>query len=156
RCVLAPWALPIVAEPRASKIAPRNDLEAIASLPFMVGAALCDGRVDLATLRPETLARSDILTLAARIDCQGDATLGTGFDRQMDVIVANGGPFRCAVALAAPSEERIIAKFRANTAHLQLSACAALETALLRRAPESRALVQIAAAAMTGGKSART
>jgi len=156
RCILAPWALPIVAEPRANKIAPRNDLEAIASLPFMVAAALCDGRVDLAILRPETLARSDILTLAARIDCQGDTTLGTGFDGQMDVIVANGDPFRCAVALAAPSEERIIAKFRANTAHLQPTACATLETALLSGAPGSRALVQVAAAAMTGGKSART
>jgi 2-methylcitrate dehydratase PrpD len=156
RCILAPWALPIVAEPRASKIAPRNDLEAIASLPFMVAAALCDGRVDLATLRAETLARSDLRALAARIHCEGDGTLGTGFDGWMDVIVANGEPFRCAVALAAPSEERIVAKFRANTAHLQPSACAALATALLSGAPGSRALVQIAAAAMTGGKSART
>jgi 2-methylcitrate dehydratase PrpD len=156
RCVLAPWALPIVAEPRATKIAPRNDLEAIASLPFMVAAALLDGRVDLATLRPETLARPDILSLAARIDCAGDATLGTGFDGRMDVIVANGDPIRCAVALAAPNEERIVAKFRVNTAQLQPSACAALETAVLCDAPKSRALVQLAAAAMTGGKSART
>src|SRR5262249_16759815 len=49
RCIVAPWALPIVGEPRAIKVAPHNDLEAIASLPYMVAAALCDGRVDLAT-----------------------------------------------------------------------------------------------------------
>jgi 2-methylcitrate dehydratase PrpD len=156
RCVLAPWALPIVAEPRATKIAPRNDLEAIASLPFMVAAALLDGRVDLATLRPETLTRLDILALAARIECASDATLGTGFDGRMDVIVANGDPIRCAVALAAPSEERIVAKFRVNTTHLQPAACTALETAVLRDAPKSRAIVQLAAAAMTGGKGAHT
>src|SRR5262249_41123174 len=106
RCILAPWALPIVAEPRARKIAPRNGLEAIASLPCMVAAALCDGRVDLATLRAETLARSDLRALTARIECDGDATLGTGFDGRMEVIVANGDPIRGIVALAAPSEER--------------------------------------------------
>ena len=39
-CVMAPWAMPIVGEPRDTKIAPRNDLEAIASLPFMLAAAL--------------------------------------------------------------------------------------------------------------------
>ena len=74
----------------------------------------------------------------------------------MEVIVANGDPIRCTVALAAPSEERIIAKFRANTAHLQPKACATLDTAVLCGAPGSRALVQLAAAAMTGGKIART
>jgi len=50
----------------------RNDLEAIASLPFMVAAALCDGRVDLTTLRPESIVRADIVALAARIECLGD------------------------------------------------------------------------------------
>jgi 2-methylcitrate dehydratase PrpD len=155
RCVVAPWALPIVAEPRAVKLAPENDLDAIASLPFMVAAALCDGRVDLATLRPETLERSDIRALAARIVCDGDQALGSGFDGRIEAVLAGGERIRCDVALSAPSEERMVAKFRTNTAHLQHAACMELETALLSGAPGSRALVQLAATAMTSGKGAR-
>jgi 2-methylcitrate dehydratase PrpD len=156
RCVVAPWALPIVADPRAVKIAPKNDLEAIASLPFMVAAALCDGRVDLATLRPETLGRSDIRALAARIACDGDETLGSGFDGRIEAIVSGGDCIRRDVAVSASSEERIVAKFRINTAHLQHEACRELETAVLRGRPESRALVQLATTAMTSGKGAYT
>jgi 2-methylcitrate dehydratase PrpD len=152
--VLAPWALPIVAEPRATKVAPRNDLEAIASLPFMVAAALCDGRVDLATLAPETLGRADIRALAARISCEGDATLGAGFDGRMTATVNDGTSLEARVALTPASAERIVAKFRANTSHLQGAACAELETALLHATPACRALVKLAAAAMTSGKSA--
>src|SRR5262249_25563518 len=108
RCAVAPWALPIVAEPRAVKIAPTNDLEAIASLPFMVAGALCEGRVDLATLQPETLGRADIRALAARITCEGDATLGSGFDGRIGA-TADGVLISCDVALAPPSEERMVA-----------------------------------------------
>jgi 2-methylcitrate dehydratase PrpD len=154
RCAVAPWALPIVAEPRPVKIAPTNDLEAIASLPFMVAAALCDGRVDLATLRPETLGRADIRALAARIACEGDATLGSGFDGRIEA-TADGVLISRDVALAPPSEKRMVAKFRANTAHLQQPACAELEAALLHNKPATPALVQLAAAAMISGKSAR-
>jgi hypothetical protein len=61
----------------------------------------------------------------------------------------------CDVALGPPSEARMVAKFRANTAHLQQTACADLEAALLRNKPATTALVQLAAAAMTSGKTAR-
>ncbi len=154
RCVLAPWALEIVALPLAAKIAPKNDLEAIASLPFMVATALCDGRVDLATLQPATLARADIRALAARIACDADETLGAGFDGHMEAIVESGDRLRRDVALSASSEERIVAKFRSNTAHLQQEACMALEATVLRGNPESRALVHFASTAMTRGKGA--
>jgi 2-methylcitrate dehydratase PrpD len=149
-CVMAPWALPIVAVPRPSKIAPRNDLEAIASLPFMVAAALCDGRVDLTTLRPETLGRADILALAARIECVGDDTLGAGFDGRMNAELRNGRRVSRAVALSEPREEQIIAKFHTNTAHLSPDACSGLEGALLNDAPRGRALMRLALAAMAG------
>jgi 2-methylcitrate dehydratase PrpD len=155
RCVVAPWALPIVAEPRAVKLAPQNDLDAIASLPFMVAAALCDGRVDLATLRAQTLQRSDIRALATRVLCDSDEALGSGFDGRIEAILAGGERIRCDVALPAASEERMVAKFRSNTAHLQHAACMELETALLSGAPGSRALVQLAATAMTSGNGAR-
>jgi 2-methylcitrate dehydratase PrpD len=149
-CVMAPWALPIVGVPRATKIAPRNDLEAIASLPFMVAAALCDGRVDLATLHPETIGRADILSLATRIECEGDDTLGSGFDGRMNVELRDGRRTSRAVALSNSSEERIVAKFRANTAHLRPDACSKLERALLNDAPSGQAIMQLAIAAMTG------
>jgi 2-methylcitrate dehydratase PrpD len=156
RCVLAPWALPIVAEPRAIKIAPQSDLDTIASLPFMVAAALCDGHVDLATLRPETRERSDIRSLAQRVECEGDATLGVGFDGRIEATNVGGDRIHRDVALSAASEDRIIAKFRANTAHLERGACAQFERALLDEKPASRVLVQLAAAAMTSGKTRAT
>jgi 2-methylcitrate dehydratase PrpD len=156
RCVLAPWALPIVAEPRNSKIAPRNDLEAIASLPFMVAAAVCDGRVDLATLAPQTLGRADIRALAARTACEGDAALGSGFDGRITAtLVGDADRLDANVALSPSTEQRLVTKFRANTSHLQHAACAKLEAALLRENPTCRTLVQIAAAAMTSAAAAR-
>jgi 2-methylcitrate dehydratase PrpD len=154
RCVMAPWALPIVAAPRATKIAPRNDLEAIASLPFMIAAALCDGRVDLATLRAETIGRADILSLAARIECFGDDALGAGFDGRLDAELRGGQHISRGVALSEPSEEQIVAKFRANTAHLPPDSCARLEHGLLNDALRGRALAQRALAALAGQRPA--
>jgi 2-methylcitrate dehydratase PrpD len=154
RCFLAPWALPIVAEPRAIKLAPKSDLDAIASLPFMVAAALCDGRVDLATLRDETRDRSDIQALAARVACEGDATLGSGFDGRIVAVTARGDRIDRNVALSAASEQRIVEKFLANTGHLERGVCTQLEAALLDGKLATRALVQLAKAAMTSGKGA--
>ncbi len=150
RCTMAPWAMPIVGEPRAIKIAPRNDLEAIASLPFMVAAALCDGRVDLATLRPDSIERADIRALAERIACEADATLGAGFDGRIEVMTADGKSISEPVALSAPSGERMVEKFRANTARLSPDACAGLERATLNEQPDVRTLVNVAAATTTG------
>ena len=99
RCVIAPWAMLIVGEPRGTKIAPRNDLEAIASLPFMVAAALLDGRVDLATLAPKTIWSIEIRALASRIDCEADPSLGTGFDGRMEIVHRDGQTLTRAVGL---------------------------------------------------------
>jgi 2-methylcitrate dehydratase PrpD len=152
-CVMAPWALPIVAVPRPTKIAPRNDLEAIASLPFMVAAAFCDGRVDLATLRPETIARADILALAARIDCAGDDHLGTGFDGQLNAVLRGGSQISRAVGLSEASEDQIVAKFRTNAANASPRPCAALERIVLNDAPSGRDLVRAALAALARRRS---
>lgn len=146
-CVMAPWALPIVGEPRDIKIAPRNDLEAIASLPFMVAAALVDGRVDLATLAPASIQRPDIRALAARIACEPDASLGTGFDGRIEVLRRYGAPLSRHIAISTPSEAQLIAKFQTNTARRKQAACDALLDALTQAAPSSRALMRLAAAA---------
>jgi 2-methylcitrate dehydratase PrpD len=150
RCTMAPWAMPIVGEPRAIKIAPRNDLEAIASLPFMVAAALREGRVDLTTLRSDSIERADIRALAERVTCEADETLGAGFDGRIEVTTADGRSISERVALSAPSEERIVEKFRANTARLSPRACEALERATLSEQPDVRTLVNVAAATTAG------
>jgi 2-methylcitrate dehydratase PrpD len=149
-CVMAPWALPIVAIPREAKIAPRNDLEAIASLPFMVAAALCDGRLDLATLRQETYDRTEILALATRVECTGDSTLGAGFDGRINIDTRGGRRISRKVMLSDSSDEQIVEKFRVNAALLPHDARSRLEDALMSDAPRGRPLVQLALAAMTG------
>src|SRR6185436_5112217 len=90
RCIMAPWAMQIVGEPRDTKIAPRNDLEAIASLPFMLAAALIEGRVDLATLAPVTIQSTGIRALASRIFCEADPSLGSGFDGRIEIARHDG------------------------------------------------------------------
>jgi 2-methylcitrate dehydratase PrpD len=147
-CVMAPWALPIVAQPRSAKVAPRNDLEAIASLPFMVAAALCDGRVDLSTLLPETIARREVLAVASRIECEGDESLGAGFDGQINVALRDGRNICRPVTLADPGERQVVAKFRANTAHLPPGARSELEHAILKGTPGGRPLMRLALAAI--------
>jgi 2-methylcitrate dehydratase PrpD len=147
---MAPWGLPIVAVPRQAKIAPRNDLEAIASLPFMVAAALCDGRLDVATLCQETYDRTEILALARRIDCTGDDTLGAGFDGRINIEMRDGRRISREVMVSNSSDAQIVEKFRANTALLPPDARSSLEDALMSDAPRGQSLVQLALAAMVG------
>jgi 2-methylcitrate dehydratase PrpD len=148
RCVMAPWAIPIVAEPRAAKIAPRNDLEAIASLPFMVAAAWIEGRVDLRTLDQRTIENPDIRAFAARIVCAADPALGSGFDGRMDVTFHHGDPLSRTVGIAPPDAARIIAKFQANTDGRPRPACDALLHALTDETPRTGELMRLARAAM--------
>jgi 2-methylcitrate dehydratase PrpD len=146
RCVMAPWAMPLVGEPRALKIAPRNDLEAIASLPFMVAAALIEGRVDLATLSPETIERADIRALATRIQCEMDAKLGAGFDGRAEIICTDGRLLSRVVGNAPTSQAHIISKFAANAVRCPQPARDALLAALLDETPGSRKLISLATA----------
>ena len=129
-CDIPPWAMPIVAEPRAPKIAPRNDLEAIASLPFMVAAAFCDGKVDLATLGSHTLSREDVRALASRIECRADPSLAVGFDGRMAIALTDGARHELAAVLPAPSAERVAAKFHANAALGAMEGAGEVEAAL--------------------------
>jgi 2-methylcitrate dehydratase PrpD len=145
RCAVAPWAFPIVCIPRENKLAPRNDLEAIASLPFMLAAALCDGKVDLETLRPETLARDDLRSLAARIECEMDERLGAGFDGAITVVDTDGRTARRSVGLKPFDEHRLRQKFHSNAARFYVSTthADAIETALLEREPPAREIVHL-------------
>jgi 2-methylcitrate dehydratase PrpD len=144
RCTVAPWAYPIVCVPREPKLAPRNDLEAIASLPFMVAAALRDGAVNLDTLREAALRRDDVRQLAARIECDMDETLGAGFDGAIRIIRSDGET-AAPVGLAPVDSDLIRRKFHSNAAHLYAPAAAdALATALIEGNPGARDIMRLA------------
>lgn len=116
RCPIAPWAVPIVCEPRAPKLAPETELDAIASLPYMVAAALADGRMTLDVLGAPMRERGDLRALAARVVHVADETMGHGFDARIEIRLAGGGVYEAAADAAVPEAERLHAKFVANAA----------------------------------------
>jgi len=113
-CAIAPWAVPIVCAPRARKLHPANDMDAIASLPYQVAVALADGRVDLDALGPVCRSRAQILALATRIEHAADESLGQGFDGSIAVRLRSGEVLQSSVVCAPPDRGKLIAKFRAN------------------------------------------
>jgi len=155
RCALASWALPIVCEPRDAKLKPCNDLEAIASLPFMLAAALCDGRVDLRTLRAENLRRGDLQEFAERVTCEHARGPESGFDGLLTIALRDGEESAVPVALASPDEAAIRRKFRTNAAVLYGEAATnALENAIMNDAPSARKIIRLACQAAMRAPSA--
>jgi 2-methylcitrate dehydratase PrpD len=152
-CRIPPWAMPIVAVPRETKITPRNDLEAIASLPFMVAAGFIDGRVDLETLKPETIARQDIVQLAARIECEPDAALTVGFDGTMEIEIEDGERRSVPAILPVATPERVRAKFRANAKLGGMTRVKEIEQLLESRTSSLQDLMQAAVLRQAGRKS---
>jgi len=66
-CLVPAGQVPIVCEPRETKLRPRTAYDAQFSLPFSVASALLDGRVDLETYAPGRLGDAARLRLAARV-----------------------------------------------------------------------------------------
>lgn len=60
-------SIPTVCEPAADKITPRSLYDAKFSLPWTVAALLLDGRVDLDTFTPASIARPAVTQLAERV-----------------------------------------------------------------------------------------
>jgi 2-methylcitrate dehydratase PrpD len=116
RCQIAPWAIPIVCEPRAARVAPETELDAIASLPYMVAHALAEGAVTLAALSAEVRGRGDLRALAARVVHEADAAMGRGFDARLTIRTFAGPTFTAAADAAGADAARIAAKFVANAA----------------------------------------
>ena len=148
RCPIAPWAVPIVCTPRAPKVAPDTELDAIASLPYMVAAAIADGEVTLAALDEACRQRNDLRALASRVTHVEDTSLGQGFDARVEIHLANGDVQVATAEAAVPETERLIAKFVANT-EARLGAARAREAALrlaAMPAPDPSAIAGIIAA----------
>ncbi len=66
-CVVDPIEVALICEPLNEKYAPKTPYEAKFSLPFMVAAALTDGLVNARTFTPDSIARADVLSLAAKV-----------------------------------------------------------------------------------------
>lgn len=118
-----PAAVPIVLEPHDAKTAPRTAYDAKFSLPFCVGAALVDGRVDLSTFDTSRLDDPGVLRLAAAtthvVQERSPQTpfftelrveLADGSTRSLDIERPLGTPGR------AMSRDAIVEKFRSNAA----------------------------------------
>jgi 2-methylcitrate dehydratase PrpD len=116
RCAVAPWAKPIVCEPRAARVAPATELDAIASLPYMVAYAFAAGEVTLEALAPVERERADIRALAARLVWDEDPAMDRGFPARVTVRTRSGASHTASAEAAGVDAPRLVAKFVANAA----------------------------------------
>ncbi len=150
-CAIAPWAVPIVCEPRPPRVAPASEMDAIASLPFQVAGALADGRVTLSILAADTRARADLCALAERVTHRADPALGHGFDGTLDLVTRDGRRLSQPATSAPPDAARIVAKFRSN-ADLPDALAGAVEAAVLGGPlPDFARLRELHSGASAGG-----
>lgn len=131
-CAIAPWAVPIVCVPRAQKLRPQSDMDAIASLPYQLAVALADGTVGLDALGAACRARPEVRNLAGRVEHAADESLGHGFDGSIAILLSSGERLESAVAAAPPDRAKVLAKFRANARRaVESNSAAALERAMV-------------------------
>ena len=123
-CFIHPREMPIVCEPRASKLVPQTDYDAKFSLPYTVACMLVRGHVDLDDFTPEVIRDAAVLDLAARVECIPDPdadyprffpgrlrmTLRDGRVLERDEPINRGSPERPL------SDDDVAAKFRRNAA----------------------------------------
>lgn len=115
RCRIAPWAIPVVCTPREAKLAPATEVDALASLPYMVAHAIAERRVTLEALNTKARERADIKALATRVVHEPDASLGRGFDARIEISTRTGAAYAAAASAAPLDADRLRAKFIANT-----------------------------------------
>jgi 2-methylcitrate dehydratase PrpD len=118
RCRVAPWQVPIVCEPRETKVAPRTEYQARASLPFALAAALADGRVDLDTFAPAAIGRPELSALAARVTHEPASASEPGFAAALEVETRDGRRLVAEATAAPPDPARVRAKFAATAGRL--------------------------------------
>ncbi len=109
-CTVAPWAVPIVCEPAAEKSRPATMLQAVASLPFHVAAAILDGRVDLETLAEAARNRPALIALASRVGYIVSPDL-EGFAARLEIELADGQRMVRSGRAAEADAERLGRKF---------------------------------------------
>jgi 2-methylcitrate dehydratase PrpD len=94
-CVVPEIELPLICEPFQQKLKPDSAYAAKFSLPFLLAAALVDGRVDLRTFGAENIRRADLLELAGRVSYRvaqpGETTFPRYFPGWVEARLAGGG-----------------------------------------------------------------
>jgi 2-methylcitrate dehydratase PrpD len=86
-CLIHRDVVPVVCEPRESKLRPQTDYEAKFSLPFVVAATLVHGRFSLNELSDHALCDARVLDLATRITDRDDPLSGYPHAYSGEVIV---------------------------------------------------------------------
>ncbi|HSF02400.1 MAG TPA: hypothetical protein VLA62_05295, partial [Solirubrobacterales bacterium] len=136
RCRVAPWQVPIVCEPRETKLAPQTEYQARASLPFALAAALADGRVDLDTFTPAAIDRPELRALAARVTFEPAPASEPGFAATLEVQTRDGRRLVAEATAAPPDPARVRAKFATTAGRLlDTERVAALVAAVERPEP---------------------
>lgn len=91
RCPIADYMIGIVCEPRTEKIAPQNDWQGRASLPYSVAEALVTGRLDGSSYRGDPALRAEVRALAAKIAHEVDASAKPGQFKGWVIVETNDG-----------------------------------------------------------------
>jgi len=123
-CFIHPREMPIVCEPRASKLVPQTDYDAKFSLPYTVACMLVRGHVQLDDFTPAAIADAAVLDLARRVACVPDpqADYPRTFPGRLRVRLRDGRvlerdePVNRGSAERPLSDADVQAKFRTNAA----------------------------------------
>ena len=88
--------LHIIAEPPENKVKPANEYDAKFSTQFVLATCMIKGRFGLAELLDETLRDTEILKLAAKVECQPDteALYPQYFSGGVEIRLRDGRTFR--------------------------------------------------------------
>ena len=71
-CFIHPREMPIVCEPRPTKLVPQTDYDAKFSLPYTVASMFVRGHVDLDDFTADAITEPAVLSLAGRVECVPD------------------------------------------------------------------------------------
>ena len=157
-CFIHPREMPIVCEPRASKLVPQTDYDAKFSLPYTVACMLVRGHVDLDDFTTAAIADPAVLELARRVECLPDpqADYPRTFPGRLRMRLRDGRvlehdePINRGSAERPLTEADVLAKFRRNAVRaLPAARVDALAAALddLDAAPNVHALAAAVRAA---------
>lgn len=124
-CTLPADAIPVVCEPRATKLKPNSPYHAKFSLPFSVALRAVLGHATLADYSDASLRDPRVIDLAARVQCIADTELpNDGFPARVSILTRDGERFRTDLLMqrgspqSAMSRADHLAKFRENTAEV--------------------------------------
>jgi 2-methylcitrate dehydratase PrpD len=138
RAPIAEHMIGIVCEPRAQKIAPRNDWQGRGSLPYTLAEALVTGRLDGTSYSGDPATRDDIRALAAKIEHEVDRSVTSNQFKGWVIVELKDGsvrervaPYNRGSAELPLRDSDILKKFRNNAgARFDKARIAEIETAV--------------------------